>query len=38
MHQIPPQSRPVKLGRILFINGDVFQAEIGKLGLVVVPP
>ena len=29
--------QPVKLGRILFIDGDVFQAEIGELGLVVVP-
>ena len=29
--------QPVKFGRIFFINGDVFQTEIGELGLVVVP-
>ena len=39
LHNAPDTAaeQPVKLGRILFINGDVFQAEIGKLGLVVVP-
>ena len=29
--------QPVKFGRIFFINGDVFQTEVGELGLVVVP-
>src|SRR5699024_8914956 len=29
--------QPVKLGRIFFIDGDVFQTEIGELSLVVVP-
>ena len=29
--------QPVKLGRIFFINRNVFQSEIGELGLIVVP-